>query len=511
MTDVPPSPTIAGLPTSSLAGTAIALTGSATDVSPSTTAAGFDYLWSVSAGTGQQAVAGQDLTFNGSNPIALPSGFINGATSLTVDVTFETTAGGVILGYQNRALGTRPTNYVPALYVGTNGLLYAEIWNGAVQPITSTTKVNDGQQHTAVFTLSGSTETLTLDGNLVGTRTGSPQALDMTFDELGSGETAFWPGGTGGFDPFVGTLAKVQVTSGTLLTSSVTFPTSGGNQVTFTPPAAGTDTIGLSATDVYGSTGVTASNPLTVTAITFNLPTGTVQAVQGQAFSLTGSVTDPTGDSPYFLSANYGDGTINRLGSYAVTSFTASHAYADAGDYTVTLTFNDAAGHTAQAAFQVIVSGFTVNDGSPKPSMVTSLTYTFTNPVQLEPGAFELLRDGRPTRIHLALDEQPDQQTFLIAFSGPGVVNGSLPDGSYTLITRHKKVKVLSGPAMTRNDVNTFVRRPGDAVGDDKGRINKTDITDFNKRYTGRMDPPNRAPAKFRGRTEHHQGVVRPA
>ena len=101
----------------------------------------------------------------------------------------------MILGYQNQPVGTTPTHWVPALYVGTNGLLYAEIWNGAVQPIASATKVNDGQEHTAVFTLSGSTETLTLDGKLVGTLTGSPQPLDMTFDELGDGETGGWPGG----------------------------------------------------------------------------------------------------------------------------------------------------------------------------------------------------------------------------------------------------------------------------------------------------------------------------
>ena len=228
-TDVPPSPTITGLPTSSPAGMPIFLTGSATDLSPSTAAAGLDYLWSVSAGTGQQVVAGQDLTFNGSNPIALPAGLINGATTLTVDVTFQTTAGGVILGYQNRPLGTTPSQWVPALYVGTNGLLYAEIWNGGVHPITSTTKVNDGQQHVAVLTLSGSTETLTLDGNTVGTLTGSPQPLAMTFDELGTGETADWPAGTGGFDPFVGTIGKVQITSGTMLAGSVTFPSAGGN------------------------------------------------------------------------------------------------------------------------------------------------------------------------------------------------------------------------------------------------------------------------------------------
>ena len=171
-------------------------------------------------------LAGQALTLSGSNPTILPAGLINGATTLTVNVSFETTPGegGVILGYQNQPVGTTPTHWVPALYVGTNGLLYAEIWNGAVQPIASTTKVNDGQEHTAVFTLSGSTETLTLDGKLVGTLTGSPQPLDMTFDELGDGETGGWPEGTGGFDPFVGTLNNVVISTSSTVAGAFTFP-----------------------------------------------------------------------------------------------------------------------------------------------------------------------------------------------------------------------------------------------------------------------------------------------
>ena len=136
----------------------------------------------------------------------------------------------MILGYQNQPVGTTPTHWVPALYVGTNGLLYAEIWNGAVQPIASATKVNDGQEHTAVFTLSGSTETLTLDGKLVGTLTGSPQPLDMTFDELGDGETGGWPEGTGGFDPFVGTLNNVVISTSSTVAGAFTFPVvTGGN------------------------------------------------------------------------------------------------------------------------------------------------------------------------------------------------------------------------------------------------------------------------------------------
>ena len=54
--------------------------------------------------------------------------------------------------------------------------------------------------------------------------------------------------------------------------------------------------------------------------------------------------------------------------------------------------------------------------------------------------------------------------TYIITFSGPGVIGGSAPDGNYTLITLHNKVKGVSGPPMTANDVNTFVRLFGDVT-----------------------------------------------
>jgi hypothetical protein len=159
--------------------------------------------------------------------------------------------------------------------------------------------------------------------------------------------------------------------------------------------------------------------------------------------------------------------------------------------------------------------------------MVTSLTYT-------------LLRDGRPSPVRLEIAPQPDGMTYLITFRGPGVIGGSVPDGHYTLITRHDRVAVLSGPPMTADDVNTFDRLSGDVDGDGvvdavdrallmqaeadpdspdaadfeyngKPGIDKKDIAEFNQRSKGRMDPPKKAPAKFRGRTVHHQGAVRPA
>jgi hypothetical protein len=78
-----------------------------------------------------------------------------------------------------------------------------------------------------------------------------------------------------------------------------------------------------------------------------------------------------------------------------------------------------------------------------------------------------------------------------------------LPDGSYTLITLHKKVKVLSGTPMTANDINTFISRSSDEHGSRKG------VGASSKGTNSHVAPPRRAPVKFRGRTVHHQGVVR--
>jgi hypothetical protein len=150
------------------------------------------------------------------------------------------------------------------------------------------------------------------------------------------------------------------------------------------------------------------------------------------------------------------------------------------------------------------------------------------------------LRNGRPSDVQMVITPLSDGMTYIITVKGPGVIGGSLPDGKYTLITLYKKVKVLSGPPMTENDVNTFVRLFGDVEGlgvvnatdkallkqaeanpnspyapdfeyDGKPGIDKEDIAQFNKRYTGKLDPPRRAPAKFAGRTVNRPDAVRPA
>src|SRR5262249_33869491 len=83
---------------------------------------------------------GQAFSFNGSNSyVKLPDTFFpyptvnSSATPFTFDAWFKTSAGGVILGQQNADPFNGPSGFVPAVYVGTDGLLRAEIfWNGTV-------------------------------------------------------------------------------------------------------------------------------------------------------------------------------------------------------------------------------------------------------------------------------------------------------------------------------------------------------------------------------------------
>ena len=519
VTPVAPTVSINGLPA---AGTSVAapvtLTASATDVSPSDTAAGFAYLWQASEPNGTSATSSQALSFNGAyqfvdlgNPADLD---ISGQITLEAWVNLQSTAGLqdiVAHGYQTSPsyaedfLRINNGFYQVGSWDGNNAMAQAVIPAGDVGQWVFLAGVYDGEQwvlyrdgvaiSTSGTTSQGALPVTAVDWSIgagaVVNGAGATRFFDGEIDDVSIWDTGLSasqvrsdmaaplnPSQTGlvadyPFDEGTGDTAVDATSNGNTGTLGGINPGDAPTRVAgivlapsvmISPEASGTVTVDLEAYDENGNTAqqsasfsVTSSNP-----IVFTLPTDTVQAVQGQAFELSGTVSDATGPAPFHLGANFGDGTLGRQ---SVPVFTITHTYANAGTYTVVLSFNDDAGNTAQTTFQVIVNGFTVNNGAPQQSMVTSLTYVFAGPVQVEPGAFELLRNGRPSDIHLVIDEQPNQQEFLITFRGPGVIGGSLPDGNYTLITLHKKVRVLSGPPMTANDANTFVRLFGDVEG----------------------------------------------
>ncbi|WBB58179.1 polymorphic toxin-type HINT domain-containing protein [Streptomyces sp. WMMC500] len=172
----------------------------------------------------QGAVSGDPDTaavFDGnSSRIQLPGGTLKKSRDTAVELWFKTIptgVGGPLLGYQDKAWGTAPTSGVPTLYVGTDGKLRGQFWNGTAQPITATTKnVNDGNWHHAVLSVSGQKQSLYLDGQLAGTLDGAPLAgQKLTHNQIGAAHPdspANWPGwGSAQARHFAGSIDEVSV------------------------------------------------------------------------------------------------------------------------------------------------------------------------------------------------------------------------------------------------------------------------------------------------------------
>ncbi|MGW0993220.1 polymorphic toxin-type HINT domain-containing protein [Streptomyces sp. NPDC002523] len=185
-------------------------------------------LKAVGAITGDPDTA---ASFNGSTSrVDLPSGTLKKSRDASVEVWFKTIAGGVggpLVGYQDKAWGTTPGTGVPMLYVGTDGKLHGQFWTGTVEPITDITKnVNDGQWHHAALSMSGSTQSLYLDGKLSGTIAGKqPLQTTLTYNQIGAATAttpASWPGwGSTAAKSFTGTIDDVAVYHHPLGTSAV--------------------------------------------------------------------------------------------------------------------------------------------------------------------------------------------------------------------------------------------------------------------------------------------------
>ncbi|NVK80021.1 LamG-like jellyroll fold domain-containing protein [Streptomyces morookaense] len=135
-------------------------------------------------------------SFNGSSGyVSLPNGLLTSASYTAVGLWFKTTGSGVLFSYQQDPLTKTTTpNYTPALYVGTSGKLYGELWNGHVNPIATTASVADGQWHYTVLSAAGTTQSLYLDGSLVGSMSGQVGISSQPVDVIGAGFTGgAWP------------------------------------------------------------------------------------------------------------------------------------------------------------------------------------------------------------------------------------------------------------------------------------------------------------------------------
>jgi YD repeat-containing protein len=139
-------------------------------------------------------------SFNGtSSYLSLPAADANTSTGPgSIGLWFKTTGTDeVIYSTQSHAITAGSTGccLTPSLYVGTDGKLNAEFWNGGTGVMKSAAAVNDGKWHFAVLAGGTSTQSLYLDGIVQGSASGTLGAIPgQTYVAAGAGYLSnTWP------------------------------------------------------------------------------------------------------------------------------------------------------------------------------------------------------------------------------------------------------------------------------------------------------------------------------
>ena len=153
------------------------------------------------------------FTGSESSRVRLPNRAVSKAGAyVSLELWFRTSGRGVIATQQNTNAGTAPSTYTPLMYVDTAGKLRAKFWNGNTTTITSAAAVNNNQWHHAVLSATGASQSLYLDGALVGSLSGGLQIEKTPFTFIGTGRSTNWPAGNQAeADPFTGDVDEVAV------------------------------------------------------------------------------------------------------------------------------------------------------------------------------------------------------------------------------------------------------------------------------------------------------------
>ncbi|MFJ9902304.1 LamG-like jellyroll fold domain-containing protein [Streptomyces sp. NPDC101152] len=288
-------------------------------------------------GPGGDSAAG----FNGTDSyLSLPSGALDDSSgSASVALWFNTKqAGGVLFSYQNGQIGTTLSgNYTPALYIGSDGLLHGQFWDGSLSPMASKAAVNDGNWHLVMLTASGTTQTLWLDGQSQATRSGKSIAGQVktwgeTTVSVGAGYVAgSWPKSpSNALGYFNGEIGQVGVYQTDLGQSSVEAPLglykAKGSATLLMPSTTLTVTDPAQHTETYT---FDPSNGNRTTSITDAGGGRTTYAYDSLGFQ--DAVTDPDGHSTTRQHDAYGNvltTTTCRQANSCQTSYFSYHTNA---------------------------------------------------------------------------------------------------------------------------------------------------------------------------------------
>lgn len=112
-----------------------------------------------------------------------------------------------------------------------------------------------------------------------------------------------------------------------------------------------------------------------------------------------------------------------------------------------------------------VLSGIVIENGQVQRSMVRTVTVAFDKRVILPSDAIEV-RNSLNQLISLVITPSSDGRRYTIAFTGSGVLAGSLPDGRYTLTVRSDRIADPYGQSLVSGATWHFHRLFGDTDGD---------------------------------------------
>ena len=141
---------------------------------------------------------GGTLVFDGTNDyVTLPTNLLIHETGnpFTFSIWFKTSSTGIILGQTNTSNPTSATGYVPAIYVGANGLLYTScFWgNSIANQSVSSSSVNNGSWNNITVTFASSSHISYLNGVSYSTLSKTQTTYSSTYYYfLGSGKVVGW-------------------------------------------------------------------------------------------------------------------------------------------------------------------------------------------------------------------------------------------------------------------------------------------------------------------------------
>ena len=159
----------------------------------------------------------------------------------------------------------------------------------------------------------------------------------------------------------------------------------------------------------------------------------------GVAVALTASITDAGANDSHTCQIDWGDGTVEP-GTLGGATCTGSHAYAIAGDYTVTVTATDDDGDDGAASVDVTVEVLPVNDRPTSAGGTATTNVGIAVVIDLGPLAADL--ETGDADLAYAITDAPDH----------GILTGSGPTFTYTPTAGYAGPDAFSYTATDRGD-----------------------------------------------------------